>query len=151
MSEPHSHFQFIDHVAISVPGEQLEAQVQSYELLGFKVLHRETIGAPHYVNEVLLQIGDSQNLIQLISPTSDESPVAKQIANNNGRGGLAHVAFRVGDIHKAYQDLKAAGFRTTQEPGPGSRGTTIFFIHPKSREEGAFGVLYELVQEGEGH
>lgn len=140
---------FIDHVAISVPQGQLEAQVAAYERLGFRVLHREDVPAPHLVREVLLQIGDSDNLIQLLEPLGPESPVAKQIEKNGGRGGLAHVAFRTSDIHAQYAAMKEAGFQMTQEPGPGSRGTQVFFVHPKSHPDGAFGVLYEVVQEGE--
>lgn len=143
--------QFIDHVAISVPMGQLESQVAAYEKLGFRVLHREDVPAPHLVREVLLQIGDSKNLIQLLEPLSEDSPVAKQIEKQGGRGGLAHVAFRTKDVRKTYAAMKEAGFNTTQEPGPGSRGTTIFFVHPKSHPEGSFGVLYEIVEEGEGH
>ncbi|MFQ3586491.1 MAG: VOC family protein [Fimbriimonadaceae bacterium] len=138
---------FVDHVAISVPMGQLDSQVSLYEKLGFKVLHREEVPAPHLVREVLLQVGDSENLIQLLEPLSAESPVAKQIEKNGGRGGLAHVAFRTDDIAATYAAMKAAGFQTTQEPGPGSRGTTVFFVHPKSHAEGSFGVLYEVVQE----
>lgn len=139
---------FIDHVAISVPQGQLDLQVAAYERLGFKVLHREDVPAPHLVREVLLQIGDSDNLIQLLEPLSPESPVAKQIEKNGGRGGLAHVAFRTDDIDAQYAAMKEEGFQMTQEPGPGSRGTKVFFVHPKSHPEGAFGVLYEVVQEG---
>jgi hypothetical protein len=34
----------------------------------------------------------------------------------------------------------------TQEPGPGSRGTQVFFVHPKD-----FSYLIEVVQEGQAH
>jgi methylmalonyl-CoA/ethylmalonyl-CoA epimerase len=139
---------FIDHVAVAVPQGQLEAQVAAYERLGFRVLHREDVPAPHLVREVLLRIGESENLIQLLEPLSPESPVAKQIEKNGGRGGLSHVAFRTADIHATYAAMKEAGFQTTQEPGPGSRGTQVFFVHPKSHPDAAFGVLYEVVQEG---
>ena len=33
-----------------------------------------------------------------------------------------------------------------EAPRPGSRGTTVAFVHPK----GSFGTLIELVQENEG-
>ncbi|MEJ5170962.1 MAG: VOC family protein [Fimbriimonadales bacterium] len=141
-------FLFIDHVAISVPAGQLDAMVAAYEMLGFQVLHREEVPAPHLVREVLLQIGEGPNLIQLLEPTSDDSPVAKAIAKRDGRGGVEHIAFRVRNAQAAFDALKAKGFRMTSDaPGPGSRGTTIFFIHPKSREDAPFGVLYEIVED----
>ena len=138
-----SGFEFIDHVAIAVPQGQLDAMVGKYAKLGFHELHREEVLGKHQVREVLMRIGRSDNLIQLLEPLSDESPVAKQIEKNGGRGGFAHLAFRVKDIHAAYRQMEEAGFNMTQEPGPGSRGTMIFFVHPKD-----FSYLIEVVQEG---
>ncbi len=150
MSDKKPNLQLIDHVAISVPKGTLDAQVAAYKQLGFHVVHSEDVYGKDQVHEVLLQVGDSQNLLQLLEPLSDDSPVAKQIEKQGGRGGLAHVAFRTDDIQAAFDAMKADGFRMIDEaPRPGSRGTTVFFVHPKSREEGAFGVLYEIVQEGE--
>mgnify|MGYP001296073213 CR=1 FL=1 len=139
-------FQFVDHVAIAVPQGQLDAQVEKYKALGFTELHREEVHGRHMVREVLLRIGGGPNLIQLLEPLSPESPVAKQIEKNGGRGGFAHLAFRVNDIHAAYAYMKEKGFNLTQEPGPGSRGTMIFFVHPKD-----FSYLIEVVQETGSH
>ena len=139
-------FEFIDHVAIAVPAGQLDAMVGRYRKLGFTEVHREEVYGKHQVREVLLRTGASENLVQLLEPLSAESPVAKQIEKNGGRGGFAHLAFRVKDIHAAYQAMKEAGFNLTQEPGPGSRGTMIFFVHPKD-----FSYLIEVVQEGSPH
>jgi methylmalonyl-CoA/ethylmalonyl-CoA epimerase len=75
--------------------------------------------------------------------------VAKQIEKNGGRGGLAHVALRVADIQKAFDFLKANGFKTIDQcPRPGSRGTMVFFVHPKTTDQAALGYLIEVVQEG---
>lgn len=42
--------------------------------------------------------------------------------------------------------MKAHGYRVLdEEPRPGSRGTTVAFVHPKT----AFGTLIELVQENQ--
>lgn len=139
-------FQFIDHVAIAVPQGQLEAQAAQYKALGFTEVHREEIYGPHMVREVLLRAGGGPNLIQLLEPLGPDSPVARQIEKNGGRGGFAHLAFRVTDIHAAYNFMKERGFHLTQEPGPGSRGTMIFFVHPKD-----FSYLIEVVQEGTPH
>ena len=37
---------------------------------------------------------------------------------------------------------------TDEKPRPGSRGTTVFFVHPKTTDKAAFGYLIEVVQEG---
>jgi methylmalonyl-CoA/ethylmalonyl-CoA epimerase len=139
-------FLFIDHVAISVPSGRLEEQVDAYKALGLTELHREDVGGIDQVREVLLRIGDGHNLIQLLEPLSPESPVAKQIDRNAGRGGLAHIALRVENIQHAFDRMKQAGVSIIDDaPRKGSRGTTVFFVHPKS-----FGYLMEVVQEGSG-
>ena len=141
-------FLFVDHIAIAVCAGELEAQLKMYLLMGFRELHREEMGGTDQVLEVLLQIGESPNLIQLLEPLSAESPVQKQIDRNGGRGGLAHVGIRVKSAQAAFDFLKAQGFRIVDDaPRPGSRGTTVFFIHPKSHQNAPFGVLYEIVED----
>ena len=94
-------------------------------------------------------MGEGPNLVQLLEPLTAESPVAKQIEKNGGRGGITHVALRVADIQKAFAYLKEHGFKIIDKaPRKGSRGTTVFFLHPKTTEAAAFGYLLEVVQEG---
>jgi methylmalonyl-CoA epimerase len=58
--------------------------------------------------------------------------------------GVHHVGYRVDDCAAAIEAVRAAGGRLIDEvPKPGSRGTTVAFVHPK----GSFGTLIELVQE----
>ena len=146
-------FLFYDHVAVAVRQGDLEAQVNAYKNLGFTELHREDMFGSDQVREVLLRIGDGPNLLQLVEPLSSESPVARQIEKSGGRGGLAHIAFRVSDIQQAFDYMKAKGYKIIDAaPRKGSRGTTVFFVHPKSTEQTAFGYLMEVVQEGgSGH
>jgi len=141
-------FLFFDHVAISVKPGELDAHVAAYRTLGFSEVHREDVLGTDQVREVLLQVGDGPNLVQLIEPLSPESPVARQIEKNGGRGGLAHVALRVADIHSAFDYMQAHGFKMIDKaPRRGSRGTTVFFVHPKTTEAAAFGYILEVVQE----
>ena len=141
---------FVDHVAIAVKKGELEAQVKAYESLGFKEIHREEVLGGDQVREALLQIGEGPNLIQLLEPLSPDSPVQKLIDRNGGRGGLAHVAFRVENAKRVFDAMQADGFQLIDKaPRKGSRGTTVFFVHPKSRADGAFGFLMEMVEEPE--
>ena len=143
--------EFIDHVAIAVNPGTLEGQVKAYEMLGFRAIHREEVLGADQVREVLLQAGDSSNLIQLLEPLNSDSPVAKMIAKNGGHGGLAHIAFRVKSARVAFDSMRSKGFRIIDSaPRRGSRGTTVFFVHPKSREESPFGVLIEIVEDPKG-
>ena len=101
--------------------------------------HRERIDSDG-VEEVLLKVADSY--IQLLTPTSETSPVAKYLEKKGE--GLHHVGYRVADCAAALQSVKDHGGRVIDEqPRPGSRGTTVAFVHPK----GAFGTLIELVEE----
>lgn len=136
-------FLFVDHVAIAVPPGDLDTQIAKYEILGFREIHREDVLGTDQVREVLLQIGDGPNLIQLLEPLSADSPVSRLLERNNGRGGFAHLALRVTDIHAAFDYMKQNGFNMIDgAPRPGSRGTTVFFVHPKS-----LGYLVEVVGE----
>jgi methylmalonyl-CoA/ethylmalonyl-CoA epimerase len=140
--------QFVDHVAIAVRQGELDGQVQAYEMLGFREIHREEVRGTDQVREVLLKIGTGPNLLQLLEPLTAESPVQKLIERNGGRGGLAHVAFRVKSAQEAFAAMKASGFQLIDKaPRPGSRGTTVFFVHPKSRAENPFGFLIEIVED----
>jgi methylmalonyl-CoA/ethylmalonyl-CoA epimerase len=128
----------IDHVAIAV--NDLEAAIAYYrDTFGAEVEHREAIESDG-VEEALLKVADSY--IQLLTPTRDDSPVAKYLENRGE--GLHHVGYRVDDCGIALQAVKDSGGRVIDEaPRPGSRGTTVAFVHPKA----AFGTLIELVQE----
>ena len=128
----------IDHVAIAV--QDLEAAIAYYaDTFGATVAHRERIDSDG-VEEVLLKVADSY--IQLLTPTSETSPVAKYLENKGD--GLHHVGYRVADCAAALQSVKDHGGRVIDDqPRPGSRGTTVAFVHPK----GAFGTLIELVEE----
>jgi len=127
----------IDHVAIAV--RDLDAAVAWYEsALGARLAHRERIDHDG-VEEALLEVAES--FIQLLSPTSDSSPVARFL-DRKGEG-IHHVGFRVSDCAAALAKMRAAGAQLIDEtPRPGSRGTTVAFVHPRS----AFGTLIELVQ-----
>jgi methylmalonyl-CoA/ethylmalonyl-CoA epimerase len=145
-------FLYFDHIAVAVKQGELEQHVNAYKSLGFSEVHREDVLGTDQVREVLLRVGDGPNLIQLLEPLSAESPVTKQLEKSGGRGGFAHVAFRVADIQKAFDYMQTNGFKIIDaKPRNGSRGTKVFFVHPKTTDQAAFGYLMEVVQEGEAH
>jgi methylmalonyl-CoA epimerase len=128
----------IDHVAIAV--RDLDAAIAWYaETLGATVVHREVVEHDG-VEEALLAVADSY--VQLLTPTRPDSPVAKSIERRGE--GLHHVGYRVADCAAALDAAVAAGaLAIDAAPRPGSRGTTVAFLHPKA----AYGTLIELVQE----
>ena len=128
----------IDHVGIAV--RDLDAVVAWYErMFGATVAHRERIESDG-VEEALIKVADSY--IQLLTPYTDESPLAKFLERRGE--GIHHVGYRVDDCGKVLEDVKAEGAAVVDEhPRTGSRGTTVAFMHPKT----AFGTLIELVEE----
>ena len=140
----------LDHVAIAVPAGELEAHAASWRGLGFLEIHREDVHGTDQVREVLLAPGggDGFGAVQLLEPLAETSPVARQIEKGGGRGGLVHVAYRVRDAQAAFDALRAQGQRAIDAaPRPGSRGTTVFFVHPKPAQAAAgLGCLVEIVQ-----
>ncbi len=131
-------FTELDHVAIAV--RDLDAAIAYYaDTFGATVAHRERVDSDG-VEEALLKVADSY--IQLLTPTTDESPVAKYLEKKGE--GIHHVGYRVASCADALQSVKDHGGQVIdQAPRPGSRGTTVAFVHPK----GAFGTLIELVEE----
>ncbi len=128
----------IDHVAIAV--NDLEAAIAYYETAyGAVVEHRERVERDG-IDEALLNVAESY--IQLLCPYDPSSTVAKFLATRGE--GMHHIGYRVKSCAEVLERVKAAGQRVIDEtPRPGSRGTTVAFIHPK----GGFGVLVELVEE----
>ena len=128
----------IDHIAIAV--YDLESAISYYkDAFGAEVHHREIVESDG-VEEALIKVADSY--IQLTSATTEDSPIAKFL---NKRGeGLHHVGYRVDDCGEALAEMiKAGATPIDAAPRPGSRETTVAFVHPK----GSFGTLIELVQE----
>ena len=128
----------IDHIAIAV--EDLDAAIEYYRsAFGAEVHHREIVESDG-VEEALIKVADSY--IQLTMPTRADSPIARFLERRGE--GLHHVGYRVDDCAAALARMVEAGATPIdREPRPGSRGTTVAFVHPK----GSFGTLIELVEE----
>ncbi len=79
--------------------------------------------------------------IELVAPTSPDSPVARFIEKKGE--GLHHICVYVDDIEKKLSELKEAGVKLIDEtPRVGAEGNLIAFVHPTSMN----GVLIELEQ-----
>ncbi|MFZ4857264.1 MAG: methylmalonyl-CoA epimerase [Desulfuromonadaceae bacterium] len=129
----------INHIGIAV--QSLDAAIPFYrDNLGMAFAGIEEV-AEQKVRVAMLAVGESK--IELLEPTSAESPVAKFIEKNGT--GIHHIAYEVADIEAAIAKLLAEGARMVDEkPRNGAHGTRIAFIHPKS----SLGVLTELCQAG---
>ena len=129
----------IDHVAIAVHDLEARDRVLRATPSAPRSHHREIVESDG-VEEALIKVADSY--IQLTGRTRPDSPIAKSLEKRGE--GLHHVGYRVDDCAAALDAMVAAGATAIDEaPRPGSRGTTVAFVHPK----GSFGTLIELVQE----
>ncbi len=131
----------INHIGIAV--HSIDASVAFYrDTLGMEFEGTEVV-EEQKVKVAFLAVGESR--IELLEPTSPESPVAKFLEKNGE--GTHHLAYEVTDIEKVLGDLKAKGVRLVDEtPRNGAHGTRIAFLHPKATG----GVLTELCEPG-GH
>ncbi len=126
----------IDHLGIAV--KSLAAAKNIYETLGLSVSPEETVEAEQ-VRLVMVPVGESR--LELLEPTSENSPIAKFIAKRGE--GLHHVSLRVPDLGAAVERLKKDGVRlVSNDIKVGAGGHRYIFIHPSS----AGGVLLELVE-----
>lgn len=123
----------LDHIGIAV---RSIPETKIYEALGFEIEHLEDV-VSQGVRTAFLSVGDAN--IELLQPLNADSTVAKYIEKRGE--GIHHLCFRVDDLPKQLERLKAGGFRLINpEPVPGAHGCRVAFLHPAAGN----GVLIEL-------
>ncbi len=132
----------INHVAIVV-GDIDESLKFWRDAMGIDLHHIEDVPSQKSM-VAFLPLGESE--VELVKPTSDDSGVAKFLAERGG--GMHHLCFEVDDIAAKLADLKEKGVRLIDEVPRELPGRKMAFIHPKSTG----GVLVELYEvTGTGH
>jgi len=129
----------IHHLGVAV--RDLDAAVETYvRLLGARVEHRETL-AEQGVEAAAVLVGDGR--VELLSALGADTPVGRFLARRGE--AMHHVAFEVGDVGAALDDLVASGAELIDEaPRRGLYGLQVAFVHPDSLH----GVLTEVVSRG---
>ena len=124
----------IDHIAIAV--NDVEASAKIYQkALGIDEIEFETVESEG-VKVAILPMENGR--IELIQPTNDESPIRKFL-DKKGQG-LHHMALETDNIEGEVERMEGCGVQFLGKVRPGSAGTKVTFIHPKSLD----GVLAEL-------
>jgi methylmalonyl-CoA epimerase len=127
----------ISHIGIAV--KDLDEGIAFYQKLGLTLEGTEEV-ASQMVKVAFFPVGDTR--IELLAPTSEDSPIAKFIEKKGE--GIQHIAFAVEDLPEALKETEEDGIRLIdKEPRPGAHGADIAFLHPKSTG----GVLIELCKE----
>ncbi len=126
----------LDHIGIVV--HDIEAALQVYQQAMGLPLRDTADLADQQVRVAFLPLGESN--IELVQPTTDDSGVARYLANRGE--GIHHICIEVEDIESALARLEAHDVPLIdREPRQGVNGR-VAFVHPK----GAHGVLVELVE-----
>lgn len=131
----------IEHLGIAV--KSLDEAIPYYEnILGMKCYSIEEV-ADQKVKTAFFKVG--QTKLELLEPTSDESPIAKFIEKRGE--GIHHLAFAVEDgVANALAEMEGKGVRLIDKaPRKGAESLNIAFIHPKSTH----GVLTEFCEKPE--
>ena len=118
----------IEHLGIAV--KSLEEAIPYYEnILGLKCYSIEEV-ADQKVKTAFFKVG--QTKIELLEPTSEDSPIAKFIEKRGE--GIHHMAFAIEDgVANALAEVEAKGVRLIDKaPRKGAEGLNIAFLHPKS-------------------
>jgi methylmalonyl-CoA/ethylmalonyl-CoA epimerase len=132
----------IDHIGIAVPN--LDEAIEFYRDTFGLVLSAVEVNEEQGVHEAMMRApGDdgTGTAVQLLAPLSPESTIGKFLAKRGP--GVQQVAYRVNDIDKATEAIRAKGLKLVFDaPKHGTENSQTNFVHPKS----AGGVLVELVQ-----
>ena len=126
----------IDHIAIAVNNVEESAKVYQ-QALGVEEVEFETVDTEG-VKVAIIHLENGR--IELMQPTNDQSPI-KKFLDKKGQG-LHHMALETGNIEGEAQRMEGCGVQFLGKIRPGSAGTKVTFIHPKSLE----GVLAELCE-----
>ena len=130
--------QKVSHIGIAV--SNLEEAIKVYEKLGLQVEGIETVESQK-VRVAFLPVGKEVR-IELLEPTSDDSPIARFIEKKGQ--GIHHLALATDSIENELQKAADNELRLIdQTPRPGAHHASIGFLHPKAMK----GVLLELCQE----
>ena len=124
----------IDHIAIAVNDVEESAKVYQ-KALGIDEIEFETVESEG-VKVAIITMENGR--IELMQPTKDDSPI-KKFLDKKGPG-LHHMALETDDIEGEVERMEGCGVQFLGKVRPGSAGTKVTFIHPKSLE----GVLAEL-------
>ena len=124
----------IDHIAIAV--DDIEKSTKIYqEAFDVENVEYETVESEG-VKVAILHLENAN--IELLEPTNNSSPIKKFLEKRGG--GLHHVALQTENIESDVTRMEGCGIQFLGKIRPGSAGTKVTFIHPKSLS----GVLMEL-------
>jgi len=128
----------ISHVAFAVAN--LDRACEFYrDVMGAEIVGRKIV--PEQKAEVAFVRLPGTAKLELLAPTSDDSPVGRFLAKHGP--GIHHICFEVDDLKRQLESLADHGVKLVDtKPRRGAEGDQIAFLHPAS----TLGALIELCQ-----
>jgi catechol 2,3-dioxygenase-like lactoylglutathione lyase family enzyme len=121
--------QLIDHIAITV--RDLQETIDFYGKLGFKKTERNETPT-----QTILFLVSGQARLEVFAPKDTKMPPELGLTDL----GVKHIALKVEDVAKAYEEAKANGIVFQSEPRRTSMGNLVAFFKDPN------GILLQLLQ-----
>ena len=125
----------IHHVGVVLPS--MENAQALMDLLGLEVDYCGFVEA-YNADLVFTKYGPNESPIEFIIPKGGV------LADyNNGKGGIAHIAFEVDDVEAVREEMEAKGLQMLERKAvKGTDDIIVNFLRPKHSQ----GILFEFVQ-----
>ncbi len=121
--------QLIDHTAITV--RDLQEAIDFYAKLGFKLAQRNETPTQTIA---FLEVGQAR--LEVFAPKTTTTP--PELGQSDV--GMKHIALKVDDVWKSYEEAKAKGVIFTSEPRRTAMGNLVTFFKDPN------GILFQLLQ-----
>jgi methylmalonyl-CoA epimerase len=122
--------QRLDHIAITV--RDLKEAIDFYNKLGFKLGQRS-----ENPTQIIQFLESGYARLEVFAP---KVPVTTPADLSQSDVGIKHIALKVDDIWKTYEEAKAKGVVFNEEPRTIPKGPTVVFFKDPS------GILLQLIQ-----
>lgn len=124
------------HVGIILP--TMEAAHKFLETFSLEVDYQGFVEA-YQADLIFTKYTENESPVELIIPK--EGSVLKNF--NNGKGGIAHIAYEVDDVEAIRKDFESKGMEMLEGSAvPGTSDIIVNFLRPKYSQ----GILVEYVQ-----
>jgi lactoylglutathione lyase/methylmalonyl-CoA/ethylmalonyl-CoA epimerase len=125
----------IHHIGVVLP--TIQAAQHIMKLFDMEVDYQGYVEA-YKADLIFTKYGEHESPIEFIIP--HEGVLTKF---NDGKGGIAHIAFEVDDVEAARKEFEAEGVECLEKKAvPGTDDIVVNFVRPRFTDH----ILFELVQ-----
>ena len=131
----------VHHLGIAV--SKMDASIKAYENLGWELDGSITDDEVRNVQIAFMKHCTSGEMIELISPMGEKSPVTETLRNMKNVATPYHICYEVKNLEEAIETLKSERYILTDgaKPAPAIGGRRVVFLMNRD------GGLIELLEE----